>query len=253
MTQLQERKNTQMSGTLLRTVFVCPTYAGRRLQRAVLDRRSQKLDVMGGHDGPVPPNYTLSCPRHSYSQPTYHNHVKAAIGRARIGSTKKNTLEALGTLKRFFFSLSFAVPLMFIAIQVAQVYSTFNTQEVSRNFQNLCRPMVPIFPCFGKCKDIFTLFVRPEHPYKSIPTRSHPRHLYTHTANFEVHFNKVGSCLCVEVFFCPLGFIPSQIFLPFQICNTQRIGYVLLLQMALLGKSTNMEHLRSVQNLCCPK
>lgn len=252
-TQPQERKNTQLSGTLLRSVFVCPTYAGRRFQRAVLGRRSYKLDVMGGHDGPVPPNCTLPCPQHSYSQPTDRSRAKAAIGRPRIGSTKKNTLEALGTLKPFLSLFRLPYLLIFIAIQVAQVYSTFNTQEVSRIFQNLCHPMAPIFPCFGKCRDIFTLFVHPEHPYKSIPTRSHSRHLYTHTANSKVHFNEVGSCLYIEVFSCPLGFTPLQIVLPFQMCNTQRRGYVLLLQMVLLGKSINTEHSRSVQNLCCPK
>jgi hypothetical protein len=116
------------------SVFVCPTYAGRRFQRAVLYRRSYKLDVMGGHDGPVPPNCTLPCPQHSYSQPTDRSRAKAAIGRPRIGSTKKNTLEALGTLKPFLSLFRLPYLLIFIAIQVAQVYSTFNTQEVSRIF-----------------------------------------------------------------------------------------------------------------------
>ena len=52
--------------------------------------------------------------------------------------------------------------------------------------------------------------------------------------------------LYVEVFSSPLGFIPLQIVLPFQICGIYRRGYVLLFQMALLRQPIDMEHSRSV-------
>lgn len=177
----------------MRSVFVCPTYAGRRFQRAALDRRSYKLDVVGGHDGPVPPNCTLPCPRHSYSQPTDRSRAKRAIGRPRIGSTKKNTLEALWTIKPFLFFLSFGVPSHFHSHSKWPKCTPHSTLKKCLEFSRICGAQCsPYFHAPESVETFSHYSYVPEQTYKSIPTRSHSRHLYTHTANFKVQIQRSG-------------------------------------------------------------